>query len=135
MDPAVALFPVLLAALISAQARFGVLDDSQGRLLGLIAPKHDPNAELICWDQVATRWSDADSCPSREPSCSQTRGIAARDSPSPRAERPQWPATTSNPGATYFGAVPKTGWAAMESSSRASERPAPLALPPVFHAI
>ncbi len=52
--PAVALFPVLLAALISAQARFGVLDDSQGRLLGLIAPKHDPNAELICWDQVAS---------------------------------------------------------------------------------
>ena len=49
-----ALFPVLLAALVSAQARFGLLEDSQGRLLGLIAPKHDPNADRICWDQVAS---------------------------------------------------------------------------------
>jgi len=51
---AVALFPVLLAALVSAQARFGLLEDSQGWLLGLIAPKHDPTAGLICWDEVAS---------------------------------------------------------------------------------
>ena len=51
---AVALFPVLLAALVSAQARFGLLEDSQGRLLGLIAPKHDPTADMICWDEVAS---------------------------------------------------------------------------------
>ena len=52
--PAVALFPVLLAGLLFAQTRFGLLDDSQGRLLGLIAPKHDPNADVVCWDQVAS---------------------------------------------------------------------------------
>jgi hypothetical protein len=51
---AIALFPVLLAGLASAQARFGLFEDSQGRLLGLIAPKHDPDADRICWDQVAT---------------------------------------------------------------------------------
>jgi hypothetical protein len=49
----VALFPVLLAALFSAQPRFGLFEDSQGRLFGLIAPKHDPNADRMCWDQVA----------------------------------------------------------------------------------
>jgi hypothetical protein len=48
-----ALFPVLLAALVSAQARFGLVEDSQGRLFGLIAPKHDPSAGLIYWDEVA----------------------------------------------------------------------------------
>jgi hypothetical protein len=47
-------FPVLLAALFSAQARFGLLEDSQGRLLGLIAPNHDPTADLFCWDEVAS---------------------------------------------------------------------------------
>ncbi len=52
--PAAAIFPVFLAALLTAQARFGLLNDSQGRLLGLIAPKHDPSADLICWDQVAS---------------------------------------------------------------------------------
>jgi Dolichyl-phosphate-mannose-protein mannosyltransferase len=51
---AVALFPVLLAALFSAQPRYGLFEDSQGRLFGLIAPKHDPNADRICWDQVAS---------------------------------------------------------------------------------
>jgi hypothetical protein len=51
---AVALFPVLLAAVVVAQARFGVLEDSKGWLLGLIAPKHDPNADRLCWDQVAS---------------------------------------------------------------------------------
>jgi 4-amino-4-deoxy-L-arabinose transferase-like glycosyltransferase len=50
---AIALFPVLLAALLAAQARFGLLEDSQGRLLGLIAPKHDPTVNLFCWNQVA----------------------------------------------------------------------------------
>ena len=122
--PAVALFPVLLAALISAQARFGLLDDSQGRLLGLIAPNHDPNAELICWDQVASELE-------RRGLLSEPRTFLFTDSWDRSAGlalatrgKPQWPATTSNPGATYFGAVPKTGWAAMESSSRASERPA-----------
>ena len=52
--PAVALFPVLLAVLLTAQARFGLLEDRQGRLLGLIAPKHDPSADLVCWEQVAS---------------------------------------------------------------------------------
>jgi Dolichyl-phosphate-mannose-protein mannosyltransferase len=51
---AIALFPVLLASLASAQARFGLFEDSQGRLLGLVAPKHDPNADRACWDQVAS---------------------------------------------------------------------------------
>jgi 4-amino-4-deoxy-L-arabinose transferase-like glycosyltransferase len=51
---AMALFPVLLAALFSAQARFGLLEDSQGRLLGLIGPNHDPTADLFCWDEVAS---------------------------------------------------------------------------------
>jgi hypothetical protein len=43
----------LLALLLTAQARFGLLEDRQGRLLGLIAPKHDPSADLVCWEQVA----------------------------------------------------------------------------------
>ena len=30
---------------LGIQARFGLLEDSQGRLLGLIAPKHDPTAD------------------------------------------------------------------------------------------
>jgi hypothetical protein len=51
---AVALFPVLLAALVSAQARFGLLEDSQGWLLGLFAPKHDFTADTSGWDQVAS---------------------------------------------------------------------------------
>ncbi len=51
---AVALIPVVLAALVLAQTRFGLLEDSQGRLLGLIAPKHDATANLICWDEVAS---------------------------------------------------------------------------------
>ena len=67
--------------------------------------------------------SAAGSSPSREPFCSPTPGIGAPGSPSPRAAKPRWPATTSNPGATHSGAVPKTGWAATESSSRASEFP------------
>jgi hypothetical protein len=50
---AVALFPVLLAAMILAQVRFGVFDDTRGWLLGLIPPKHDVTAETNCWDQVA----------------------------------------------------------------------------------
>jgi len=51
---AVAAFPVLLGALVCAQARFGFLEDSQGWLLGLIAPKHDPNSDRTCFDQVAS---------------------------------------------------------------------------------
>ena len=51
---AVALFPVLLAALVSAEARFGLLEDSRGWLLGLIPPKHDPNADRMCWEQVVS---------------------------------------------------------------------------------
>jgi hypothetical protein len=51
---AVAAFPVLLAALAWAQARFGLFEDSQGRLLGLIAPSHDVTADMICWDEVAS---------------------------------------------------------------------------------
>ena len=51
---AVALFPVLLVAFVTAQARFGLMEDSQGRLFGLIAPKHDPNVDRMCWDQVAS---------------------------------------------------------------------------------
>jgi 4-amino-4-deoxy-L-arabinose transferase-like glycosyltransferase len=50
---AAAIFPVLLAALVSAQANLGLLEDSQGRLLGMIAPKNDPTADMICWDEVA----------------------------------------------------------------------------------
>jgi 4-amino-4-deoxy-L-arabinose transferase-like glycosyltransferase len=51
---AAAVFPVLLAAVVSAQARFGLFENSRGALLGLVAPKHDATAELICWDAVAT---------------------------------------------------------------------------------
>ena len=45
--------PVVLGTMVFAQARFGLLEDGRGRLLGLIAPKYDPTVELICWDQVA----------------------------------------------------------------------------------
>ncbi|GAC1469782.1 MAG: hypothetical protein NVSMB9_14030 [Isosphaeraceae bacterium] len=49
----VAVTPVLLAAIVSAQAQLGLFEDGQGRLLGLIAPRNDPTVELICWDQIA----------------------------------------------------------------------------------
>ena len=121
---AIALFPVLLAGLASAQARFGLFEDSQGRLLGLVAPKHDPDADRVCWDQVANELA-------RRGLLNEPRTFLFTDSwerapgsPSPRAARPPWPATTTSKlGATHFGAVPKTGWAATESSSRLSEFP------------
>ena len=49
-----ALVPVLLAGLVLAQARFGLLEDRQGRLLGVIAPNNDLTADKICWDEVAS---------------------------------------------------------------------------------
>ena len=49
----VAIVPVLLATFAFTQARFGLLEDSQGRVLGLIAPRHDVTADTLCWDQVA----------------------------------------------------------------------------------
>ena len=49
-----ALVPVLLAGLVFAQARFGLLEDRQGRLLGVIAPNNDLTADKICWDEVAS---------------------------------------------------------------------------------
>jgi hypothetical protein len=51
---AVALFPVVLAALVFAQARFGLFEDSRGRLLGLFEAKHDVTAGASGWDQVAS---------------------------------------------------------------------------------
>ncbi len=48
-----AVIPVVLAAMVSAQDRLGLLEDRQGRLLGLIAPSKDPTVELICYEQVA----------------------------------------------------------------------------------
>ena len=50
---AVAVTPILFAAAVSAQDRFGLLEDRQGRLFGLLSPRHDPTVDLICWDQVA----------------------------------------------------------------------------------
>ena len=44
----------MLAVLGSAQARFGLFEDNKGRLLGLIAPKHDMTADSFCWDEVAS---------------------------------------------------------------------------------
>jgi len=49
----VAVTPVVLAALVAAQDRFGLLEDGRGLLLGVVAPRHDPTVELITWDQVA----------------------------------------------------------------------------------
>ncbi len=51
---AVALTPVVLATIVSAQARLDLFDDSQGRLLGVIAAKNDPTTDLIAWDQIAS---------------------------------------------------------------------------------
>jgi 4-amino-4-deoxy-L-arabinose transferase-like glycosyltransferase len=50
---AVALFPVMLAVVVSAHARFGLFEDSQGWLLGLFSPQHDLPADRSDWDQVA----------------------------------------------------------------------------------
>ncbi len=50
---ATALFPIVLASMVSAQARFGLFEDRHGRLLGLFAPKNDPTVDLIFWEQVA----------------------------------------------------------------------------------
>jgi hypothetical protein len=51
---AVALFPVVLAALVYAQARFGLFADSRGRLLGLFEAKHDVTGGASGWDQIAS---------------------------------------------------------------------------------
>ncbi len=50
----VTLVPIVLASLAFAQARFGFLEDSQGRVLGLVAPSHDFTADTFCWNEVAT---------------------------------------------------------------------------------
>jgi hypothetical protein len=45
--------PVVVAGLVVAQARLGLLQDGRGRYLGLVAPRDDPMVELYGWDQVA----------------------------------------------------------------------------------
>lgn len=50
---AVASAPLILAILIVAQARSGLLQDGRGRLLGLVPPLEDPTVDLIRWDQIA----------------------------------------------------------------------------------
>jgi hypothetical protein len=45
--------PIALAAMIIAQLQFGLFEDGQGRLFGLIATQDDPTVELITFDQVA----------------------------------------------------------------------------------
>lgn len=51
---AVAMAPVILAALILVQARSGLFQDHQGRLLGLIPSREDPTVDMIRWDKIAT---------------------------------------------------------------------------------
>ena len=50
---AAVLVPVVLGVLVSTQANLGLFEDGQGRMLGLVAPRHDPTIDLNCWDQVA----------------------------------------------------------------------------------
>jgi len=51
---AVALFPILLAALVTAQHRFGFFEDSRGRLIGLFKPVRDFTADPSAWKQIAS---------------------------------------------------------------------------------
>jgi 4-amino-4-deoxy-L-arabinose transferase-like glycosyltransferase len=50
---AMACVPVVLAGLIVAQTRLGLLQDKHGRIFGLIAREDDPTIDLTGWDQVA----------------------------------------------------------------------------------
>ena len=45
--------PIVMAALVAAQAVSGTLQDGRGRLLGLVSPRDDPTAEPIAWDRIA----------------------------------------------------------------------------------
>ena len=45
--------PVLLAFLFVVQARTGLFQDGQGRLLGLVSPQSDPTVDTIRWDQIS----------------------------------------------------------------------------------
>ena len=90
------------------------------------ATRHDrtearPDREPVLLERDRRASSNAaGSSPSREPSCLQIPGIKAPGSRSRSAAKHRWHATTSKPVPTHSGAVPKTGWAAMESSSRPS---------------
>ena len=50
---ALAVSPIVLVALVFAQDRIGMLEDRQGRLLGLVEPSKDPTIVLICYEQIA----------------------------------------------------------------------------------
>jgi Dolichyl-phosphate-mannose-protein mannosyltransferase len=50
---ATAVVPIFLAGLVVAQARFALLLDGRGRLLGMLSPQSDPTIELISWDPIA----------------------------------------------------------------------------------
>lgn len=46
--------PALLAFLFLVHANYGVFQDRQGRLLGLVSPKKDPTVDTVRWDQLAS---------------------------------------------------------------------------------
>jgi 4-amino-4-deoxy-L-arabinose transferase-like glycosyltransferase len=50
---ALATAPLVLAVVIVLQARLGMFQDKQGRLLGLISSQKDPTVDMIRWDQIA----------------------------------------------------------------------------------
>lgn len=49
----VAVVPIVLAALLIAQARMGLLQGSDGRLLGFLPHRADPTRDLDGWNQIA----------------------------------------------------------------------------------
>src|SRR5262249_46617675 len=50
---AMAAVPVALGFLFVVQARTGLFQDQNGRLLGVIPPRADPTVDTIRWDQIA----------------------------------------------------------------------------------
>ncbi len=50
---ALSVAPVVLASFFIVQARTGLFQDRQGRLLGVFAPALDPTVDTIRWDQIA----------------------------------------------------------------------------------
>jgi 4-amino-4-deoxy-L-arabinose transferase-like glycosyltransferase len=50
---AFAAVPIVLGCLFVAQARYGVLQDRRGLVLGWIPPRLDPTVDIIRWPQVA----------------------------------------------------------------------------------
>jgi 4-amino-4-deoxy-L-arabinose transferase-like glycosyltransferase len=48
----VASVPAVLVAVVFAQAKLGIFQDSRGRMFGLVSAEKDPTVDLVRWDEI-----------------------------------------------------------------------------------